>query len=87
MQLLVFLSAFLGSLGVELAEVIRAYQRKGCLPARYRKTGYWVFRLTFALVAGFLPVIFEVTDKIHAFDIGIFAPLIFHGVLSRIRQA
>ncbi len=87
MQLLVFFSAFLGSLGVELADVIHAYHKRGSLPARYRKPGYWGVRLLFALVAGLLPVIFNVTDTIHAFDIGIFAPLLFHGVLSRLRQA
>jgi hypothetical protein len=85
MRSLVFLSAFLGSLGLELVTLISIFQRGAALPARYRNKTYWFVRLAFAVVAGLLPVLFEVTDTIHAFDIGICAPLLFHAV-SRLRH-
>lgn len=81
----IFLASFLGSLGVELADLIRAYQR-GTLPAYFRKAGYWRVRVLFALVAGLLPITFGVKDTIHAFDIGVFAPILFHGVIARLRH-
>jgi hypothetical protein len=81
----IFFASFLGSLGVELADLIRAYQR-GALPAYCRKTGYWWVRILFALVAGLLPVVFGIKDTIHAFDIGVFAPILFHGIIARLRH-
>jgi hypothetical protein len=84
--MVIFLSAFLGSLGLDLFVVISAYETKGSLPARYREKTYWVALLTFKIIAGLLPVLFGIKDPIHAFDIGVCAPLLFHAALSRLRH-
>jgi hypothetical protein len=73
----IFIAGFLGSVGLEFVEVIAAYQHRGRLPARYRRKGFWFVRLSFALIAGALPVLFRITNTAQAFAIGVSAPIVF----------
>jgi len=78
---------FLGSAAVELMNLFGYYtSRRGRLPGRYRKVGFWVTRFVLALVAGALAVAYEIEQRILAFNIGAATPLIITFMAKGLRQ-
>ena len=68
---------FLGSAAVELITLVNFYtSRRGRLPGRYRKIGFWVTRSVLAVVAGAVAMAYEIDQRILAFNIGVATPLI-----------
>jgi hypothetical protein len=78
-----FLSGFAGSIGFLLLCVINAYEKKEKLPACYYKKPYWCARIAFAMLAGFLPVLFNIGNPTEGFGIGICAPIIFQTIWEK----
>lgn len=72
---LVFVWGFVGSLAVAIVNVILAYDQRQ-LPRRYIKVSYWFLRFLLAVIAGLVALAFDVEKPIHAFSIGVAAPLI-----------
>ena len=72
------LYAVIGSVLAECAVAYRHLCRNQRLPARYRKVSFYIVRVTIALGAGVLPVVFSVETASAAFAMGIGAPLIIN---------
>jgi hypothetical protein len=84
----VLLWGFLGSAAVELMNLLGFYtSRRGRLPIRYRKVGFWVTRFVLALVAGAVAVAYEIDQRILAFNIGAATPLIITFMAKGLRQS
>ena len=82
-----FVWGFLGSTAVELMNLFGFYSsRRGRLPTRYRKTGFWVTRSVLALVAGAIAVGYEIDQRILAVNIGAATPLIITFMARGLRQ-
>jgi hypothetical protein len=78
---------FLGSAAVELMNLFGFYtSRRGRLPSRYRKVGFWITRFVLALVAGAIAVAYEIDQRILAFNIGAATPLIITFMAKGLRQ-
>jgi len=83
-----FLWGFLGSAAVELMNLFGFYtSRRGRLPSRYRKVGFWVTRFVLALVAGAVSVGYAIDQRILAFNIGAATPLIITFMAKGLRPA
>jgi uncharacterized membrane protein YfcA len=83
-----FLWGFLGSAAVELTTLFGFYSsRRGRLPVRYRKVGFWVTRVVLALVAGAVAVAYNIDQRILAFNVGAATPLIVTFMAKGLRQA
>ena len=79
---------FLGSAAVELMNLFGYYtSRRGRLPIRYRKVGFWITRFVLAIVAGAIAVAYEIDQRILAFNIGAATPLIITFMAKGLRQA
>jgi hypothetical protein len=79
---------FLGSAAVELMNLFGFYtSRRGRLPHRYRKVGFWITRFVLALVAGAIAVAYEIDQRILAFNIGAATPLIITFMAKGLKQA
>jgi hypothetical protein len=82
-----FFWGFLGSAAVELMTLLGLYSsRRGRLPGRYRKAGFWVTRFGLALVAGALAAAYEIEQRILAFNVGAATPLIVTFMAKGLRQ-
>jgi hypothetical protein len=82
-----FLWGFMGSAAVELMTLFGLYSsRRGRLPGRYRKVGFWVTRFVLALVAGALAVGYDIDQRILAFNVGAATPLIITFMAKGLRQ-
>jgi hypothetical protein len=60
--------------------------RRGRLPGRYRKVGFWFTRVGLALVAGALAAAYEIDQRILAFNVGAATPLIVTFMAKGLRQ-
>jgi hypothetical protein len=79
----VFLCGFLGSCSVEVVNLYHAYSEgrgKYVLPARYRRTGFWIVRFLLALIAGGLAVAYDIDKPLLAVNIGAATPLIIQAL-------
>ena len=82
-----FFWGFLGSAAVELMTLLGLYSsRRGRLPGRYRKVGFWFTRFGLALVAGALAAAYEIEQRILAFNVGAATPLIVTFMAKGLRQ-
>jgi hypothetical protein len=82
-----FFWGFLGSAAVELMTLVGLYSsRRGRLPGRYRKVGFWFTRVGLALVAGALAAAYEIDQRILAFNVGAATPLIVTFMAKGLRQ-
>jgi hypothetical protein len=83
----VMIWGFLGSTAVELMSLLGYYtSRRGLLPHRYRRAGFWVTRFVLALVAGALALAYDIQQRILAFNIGASTPLILTFIARGLRQ-
>lgn len=72
----IFLCGAAGSLAVEVCRICGILERRGYLPARYRKATFWFARLLLAAAGGGLSVAYDVETPILAVNIGAAAPVI-----------
>jgi hypothetical protein len=82
-SLTIFIYGLIGSVGTELVAVLAAYQHGWELPARYKRTGFWVARGLLMLVAGSLAVAYQVESRALALHIGASTQLILWNLMSR----
>ena len=75
-SLSLFLLGVIGSLSVEIVNIIRFYSNDNTLPIRYRKCGFWLFRIILSFIGGGLVLAYNITIPILAFHIGAATPLI-----------
>jgi hypothetical protein len=84
--LVTFAWGFAGSVAVEVVTLLRFYYADPVrLPPRYRRWGFWVTRLTLALLGGALAVGYEIDQAILAFNIGAATPLIITSLARGLR--
>ena len=69
-----FVLAFLANMAKELANVYRHYSMGRRMPARFSKVGYWLVRVTLALIAGVLAAFVTEGNKTAAFVLGFTFP-------------
>jgi hypothetical protein len=82
-SLTVFIYGLIGSMGTELVAVVAAYQNGRKLPARYKRTGFWIARGLLMLMAGFLAVAYQVESRTLALHIGASTQLILWNLMTR----
>lgn len=75
-----------GSIAVELVIVLDFYRSPTRrLPVTYRRSGFWLARILFALLAGLLPVASGVSNYMGAIELGASAQFVLAAVLNRRR--
>lgn len=81
-----FAWGFAGSVAVEVIALLGYYYADPVrLPQRYRRVGFWITRLTLAVLAGALAVGYDIDQKILAFNIGAATPLIVTSLARGLR--
>ena len=85
--MVMYASSVAGSLGIELAALLRNLSASdGQLPAKYKTLSYPIFRVLFAFIgAGPLAVMMDARTGLIAFYIGISAPLIYDRAAAGIK--
>ena len=78
-----YAAAAAGSVAVDMLEAQR-YYRLGRFPSRYRRFGYYALRAGFAALASFLALLTGATNPIHAFSIGVAAPLVIEKLTEHV---
>jgi hypothetical protein len=82
-----FLCGMGGSLSIELVSLVEAYQVEPFrLPERYKKLGFYVVRILFAVVAGGLAVAYEIDKPLLAINVGVSAPLLLQTLARGLQQ-
>jgi hypothetical protein len=88
-----FLWGFVGSAAMEVITLYQLYEStnlddptKSVLPARYKRIGFWLVRLTLALMAGGLAVVQDVTTPILAVNVGAATPLILQALAQGLKN-
>lgn len=71
-----FACGVLGSVSVELLNVLRIYQAGHPFPSRYRKIGFWIVRSSLALIGGALACLYNPSSLVLALHIGASTPLL-----------
>lgn len=71
-----FCWGFFGSFAVEVISIYHAYQNDQELPRRYKLVGFWVVRVTVAIIAGGLAIGYDIHSPLLAANVGAATPLI-----------
>ncbi|GAB6142193.1 hypothetical protein JCM14076_29220 [Methylosoma difficile] len=71
-----FLCGFLGSMLVEVLKIVRYYESSTRLPMRYKKIGFWFFRLLLACAGGVFAILYNPASLLLAVHIGVSTPLL-----------
>ena len=79
-NLKLYLCGLGGSAVVEVVKAWRFYERNHRLPAAYQKVSYWAVRVSLALFAGWLPLLYEIKYELLAFHLGASALPIFESM-------
>src|SRR5262245_17500923 len=79
-----FLWAFLGTLATQFVQITGAYERGRSLPARFRKTGFWIAQGVVAAVGGALAIAYGVVNPVLALHIGAATPLIVQTLAQKL---
>lgn len=75
-ELKLFLSGFFGSACVEVLTILRYYQSSSRLPVRYKKIGFWFFRVLLACAGGVFAILYQPANMLLAVHIGASTPLL-----------
>lgn len=78
-----FLFGLIGSLTVEVANVVRVYEASRPLSVRYRRPVYLIARLLLAVSAGALAVAYNTRNDLLSFHVGAATPAILQLLASR----
>lgn len=82
-----FVWGFLGSLFVDVAEVIPFYHETPiAFPERYRRKSYYALRIAVGVMGGALVYAYHVTELVLALNIGASAPLIVQHLANGVKS-
>jgi hypothetical protein len=71
-----FLFGLVGSLAVEVANIVRLYEAGKPLAARYKRPVYLIARVLLSVVAGVLAFAYNTRNDLLSFHIGVATPAI-----------
>lgn len=78
----IFASAAIGSVAVEVLDIVRAYRRPGSMPGRFFKWHFWLWRSILAILIGGMAVEFGIEHPGYAIYFGVSAPALIDAMAN-----